>query len=100
MPSLSAVAIALLVGIVLPVGLLAAARALGGSAAQARGAVPELPRLIQLTLGAVLVLCLVPFLVALGGLPKGYTVLEMLLFAALLGAGALYVARAGSRGWE
>jgi hypothetical protein len=87
-------------GIVLPVGLLAAARALGGSAAQARGAVPELPRLIQLTLGAVLVLCLVPFLVALGGLPKGYTVLEMLLFAALLGAGALYVARAGSRGWE
>lgn len=99
MPSLSAVAIAVLVGIVLPVGLLAAARALGGSAAQARGAVPELPRLIQLTLGTVLVFCLVPFLVALGGLPKGYTVLEMLLFAALLGAAALYVARAGSRGW-
>ena len=99
MPSLSAVAIAVLVGIVLPVGLLAAARALGGSAARARGAVPELPRLLQLTLGAVVVFCAVPFAVALGGLPGGYTVVEMLLFAALLGAAALYVARAGSRGW-
>jgi hypothetical protein len=98
-PSLSAVVIALLVGIVVPVGILAGARALGGSAAQARGAVPELPRLIELTLGAVLLLCLAPFIVAVGGLPGGYTVLEMLLFAALLGAAALYVARAGSRGW-
>ena len=99
MPSLAAVAIAVLVGIVLPLGLLAAGRALGGSAAQARGAVPELPRLLELTLGAVLVLCVVPFAVAIGGLPGGYTVVEMLLFAALLGAAALYVARAGSRGW-
>ena len=99
MPSLAAVAIAVLVGIVLPLGLLAAGRALGGSAAQARGAVPELPRLLELTLGAVLVLCVVPFAVAVGGLPGGYTVVEMLLFVALLGAAALYVARAGSRGW-
>ncbi|HEX6493382.1 MAG TPA: hypothetical protein VF112_07705 [Candidatus Dormibacteraeota bacterium] len=91
-------AIAVLVGIVLPVGLLAGARALGGSAAQARGAVPELPRLLQLTLGAVVLFCVVPFAVALGGLPGGYTVVEMLLFAALLAAAAVYVARAGSRG--
>ena len=48
---------------------------------------------------AIVVFCLVPFAVALGGLPGGYTVVEMLLFAALLGAAALYVARAGSRGW-
>jgi hypothetical protein len=98
-PSLSAVVIALLVGIVLPLGLLAGARALGGSASEARGAVPELPRLLLLALGAILLYCLVPFAVALGGLPHGYTVAEMVLFAALLGAAALYVARAGSRGW-
>jgi zinc transporter ZupT len=98
-PSLSAVAIAVLVGIALPLGLLAGARALGGSTSEARGAVPELPRLLQLALGAILVFCLVPFMVALGGLDRGYTVVEMLLFAALLGAAALYVARAGSRGW-
>ena len=99
MPSLFAVAIAIIVGIVLPVGLLAGARALGGSASEGRGAVPELPRLLQLTLGAVLLYCLVPFVVALGGLDHRYTVAEMILFAALLGAAALYVARAGSRGW-
>lgn len=98
MPSLSAVAIAIIVGIVLPLGLLAGARALGGSASEARGAVPELPRLLQLTLGAVLVYCLVPFVVALGGLDRGHAVAEMLLFAALLGAAALHVARAASRG--
>jgi hypothetical protein len=94
------VAVAILVGIVLPVGLIAAGRALGGSASQGWGAVPRLPRLLTLSLGAVVAFCLVPFVVALGGLPRGYTVLEMLLFAALLGAAALYVARSASRGWE
>lgn len=98
MPSLSAVVIAVLVGIVLPLGLIALARVLGGTAQQGRGAVPELPRLFQLALGAILAVLLVPFVVAVGGLAHGYTVLEMLLLAAVLGAGALYVARAGSPG--
>jgi hypothetical protein len=92
------VVIAVLVGIVLPLGLVAVARFLGGTAEQSRGAVPELPRLFQLTLGAILVLLLVPFVVAIGGLAHGYTVVEMLLLAAVLGAGALSVARAGSSG--
>jgi len=94
------VAVAILVGVVLPVVLLAVGRALGGSAAQGRGAVPELPRLLSLALGAIVVFCLVPFVVALGGLPRGYTILEMLLFAALLGLAAASVARGGSRGLE
>ncbi len=98
-PSLAAVAIAIIVGIFLPLGLLAGARALGGSASEARGAVPELPRLLQLALGAILLYCLLPFAVALQGLDHGYAVAEMVLFAALLAAAALYVARAGSRGW-
>lgn len=98
MPTISAVAIAVLMGIVLPLGLLAAARALGGSASQGRGAVPELPRLLQLSLGVLLIYCLIPFVVAFRGLAHGYSVAEMLLFAALLGAAILYVARAGARG--
>jgi hypothetical protein len=98
-PSLSAVVIAVLVGIVLPLGILALARVLGGTASEGRGAVPELPRLLQLALGGILVLLLVPFVVALGGLAHGYAVVEMLLLAVLLGATAVYVARAGSRGW-
>lgn len=99
MPSLSALGIAVTVGIVLPLGLLLTARALSGTAHQGPAVVPDLPRLLLLALGAVLVLCLVPWAVALGGLPHGYTVLEMLLFAVLLGAAAVYVARTGSRGW-
>jgi hypothetical protein len=99
-PSLSAVGIAVAVGIVLPVGLLVAARALSGTADQGPAVVPDLPRLLLLTLGAVLVLCLLPWAVALGGLSHGDAILEMLLFAVLLGAAALYVARTGSRGWE
>jgi hypothetical protein len=93
------VGIAILVGVVLPLGLLLAARALSGTADQGRAVVPDLPRLLLLTLGVLLVLCLVPWAVALGGLPHGYTVLEMALFALLLGTAALYVARTGSRGW-
>lgn len=99
MPSLSALGIALAVGIVLPLGLVAAARALSGTAHQGPAVVPDLPRLLLLTLGAALVLCLVPWAVAIGGLPHGDAALEMLLFAVLLGVAALYVARTGSRGW-
>jgi hypothetical protein len=99
-PSLSAVGIAILVGIVLPVGVLAAARALSGITSQGMTVVPDLPRLLLLVLGAVLVLCLVPWMVALGGLPHGDAVAEILLFAVLLGAAALYVARTSAPGWE